>query len=115
MIISSAFSETTYMKCEHCKDQMTLQEGTKLVPCPYCMTAERLIKSIKGAIADSKKEKKTKQVEAFEAILYFLPDNPVMAVLEAEHYEVNHNLILMIRDTFHILPFGDKQYATTKV
>lgn len=104
-------SETHNMKCERCKDQLTIQEGNRLIPCPYCMTVERLIKSIKGAISDSKKEKRHDQVAAFEAILSFLPDYPVMAIMEAEYHQVNFNLILMIRDTFDVLPFGDKEYA----
>ncbi len=110
MIDSSALFRDTSMKCERCKDQLTIQEGTKLLACPYCMTEERLIKSLKGAIADSKKEKKDEQVAAFEAILHFLPHDPVMALLEAEYHNVNYNLVLMIRDTFDILPFGDQTY-----
>lgn len=109
--ISPAFIQDYHnMKCEHCKDQLTIQEGSKLLPCPYCMTADRLIKSIKGAIVDSKKEKKHDLVTALESILHFLPNDPVMALLEAEYHQVNYNLIVMIRDTFSILPFGDNNY-----
>jgi hypothetical protein len=98
------------MKCEHCKDELTIQEGNKLVPCPYCMTSDRLMNSLKRAIADSKKDKKQELAQQLQSILNFLPDYPVMALLEAEHHKVNYNLILMIRDTYQILPFGDQSY-----
>jgi DNA-directed RNA polymerase subunit RPC12/RpoP len=107
-------SETFNMKCERCKDQFTIQEGNRLIPCPYCMTPERLMKSIKGAIADSRKEKRHDLVAGLEAVLQFLPDSPVMAILEAEHHILNTNLILMIRDTFNVLPFGDQSYQNPR-
>ena len=95
------------IKCEHCNDRQVLQQGKKLTACPYCMTEERLISSINRAIVDAKKEGKTPLADKLQLVLNFLPESPVMAIMEAEALGLNNSLILMIRDAYHVLPFGD--------
>lgn len=98
------------MKCETCKDAKVIDKKGKFVPCPYCMTEEKLVKAIKGAIKDFRKEKNDAQADKLQKVLDFLPDYPVMAIMEAEALDLNPNISLMIRDTFGTLPFGDVSY-----
>lgn len=98
------------IKCSYCNNRQVTQKGKKLVPCPYCFTEEKLISSIKRAIDDANKEGKKDFAAKLQSVLNFLPDYPVMAILQAEAYSMNNSLILMIRDSFNILPFGDQEY-----
>ena len=95
------------IKCEHCNDRQVMQQGKKLIPCPYCITEEKLMSSIRRAISDAKKEGKKDFAGKLQLVLSFLPESPVMAIMEAEALELNNSLILMIRDAYHVLPFGD--------
>lgn len=100
-------------KCEHCKNGK-IKKGKRTVNCPYCMSENRLVAAIKKTITDSKKEGKNEFAEKLQIVLNHLPEYPVMAILEAEYLEMNPNLILMIRDSFEILPFGDQTYKGEK-
>lgn len=77
--------------------------------CPYCMNPTKLETSIDRAIKDCGKKDK-KLGEKLKIVRSFLPDYPIIAMLEAENLELNQNLILLIRDTYGILPFGDVKY-----
>jgi hypothetical protein len=93
------------IRCHHCNDRQLLIQGKKSTPCPYCINEERLITSIKRAISDAKKDGKKELAIKLQSVLSFLPEYPVVAILEAEALELNENFILMIRDSFNILPF----------
>lgn len=97
-------------RCEHCHGRQFI----KNVPCPYCMTEEKLMNSLKRAIADSKKEGKKELAGKLQIVLDHLPEYPVMAIMEAEYLELNTSLVLMIRDSFDVLPFGDQTYKAQK-
>jgi hypothetical protein len=100
------------MKCEHCNNRQFIPQGKKMIPCPYCVTEERLMASLKRAVADAKKDKKWDFANKIEIILSYLPEYPVMAILEAEEMGLNENLILMIRDSFNVRPFMDAEYKS---
>jgi len=95
------------MKCEHCNNRQFIPQGKKMVPCPYCVTEDRLMASLKRAIVDAKKEKRWDFARDLEKVLSYLPEYPVIAALEAEELGMNDNIIAMIRDSFNVLPFGD--------
>jgi hypothetical protein len=99
------------MKCEQCQDRKVIKQGKSMVDCPYCVTGAKLIGSLTRAVADAKKERNDEMAHKLSAVLRFLPDYPVMAILECEALNMNPNLILMIRDSFGVLPFGDVVYS----
>lgn len=98
------------IKCERCNNRQYITQGKKMVPCPYCVTEEKLMASFKRAISDAKKEGKSELAGKLKQVLSFLPEYPIMAILEAEALEMNENIVLMISDSFRILPFGDIEY-----
>jgi hypothetical protein len=81
-----------------------------MIPCPYCLSEDKLVSCIKRAIVDARKDKKEELANKLQAVLNFLPEWPVMAILEAEALELNENFILMIQDSFNVLPMGDINY-----
>lgn len=101
---------STMIKCNHCNDRKIIKQGSKPVTCPYCVTEERLVVAIKRAIEDSVKANRKEFAKKLEKVLYFLPESPVMAVLEAEALDLPENFVIMIRDSFDIRPFGDRTY-----
>lgn len=101
-------------KCEHCKNGK-IKQGRSTVSCPYCMSEDRLVSAIKKFIADEKKSGNSELAGKMQIVLSHLPDYPVMAILEAEYLGLNNNLILMIRDSFEVLPFGDQTYKGQKI
>jgi hypothetical protein len=44
-------------------------------------------------------------VSKLNAVLNFLPDYPVMAVLEAEYYQLPKDFIKILKDTFKVKSF----------
>ena len=80
--------------------------------CPYCMNPTKLETSIDRAIKDCLKGDK-QLGKKLAVIRSFLPEYPIIAILEAEHLGLNQNLILLIRDTYGVLPFGDVKYKET--
>lgn len=98
-------------KCEYCQNKQVIQQGRKLVPCQYCMTEDKLMSALKRAVVDAKKEGKSEFAKKLQTIIDYLPESPVIAIMEAEYLELNNSLILMIRDAFQILPFGDSKYV----
>lgn len=100
-------------KCEHCKNGK-IKQGKGAIDCPYCMSSTRLVDAIKKTINDAKKKGETELAGKLQIVLSHLPEYPVMAVLEAEYLGMNNSLILMIRDSFEILPFGDQNYKGEK-
>lgn len=101
-------------KCEYCQNKQVIQQGKKLVPCQYCMTEDKLMSALKRAVVDAKKEGKKEFAGKLQIVIDYLPEYPVMAIMEAEYLELNNSLILMIRDAFQVLPFGDNEYEKEK-
>lgn len=98
-------------KCEYCQNKQVIQQGRKLIPCQYCMTEDKLMSALKRAVVDAKKEGKDIFAKKLQIVIDYLPEYPVMAAMEAEYLELNNSLILMIRDAFQTLPFGDNKYV----
>lgn len=101
-------------KCEHCNNTKFVKQGKKSVPCTHCMNEERLMNSIRRAIEDSRREGKTVLASHLTLVLSYLPDYPVIAMLEAEEMHLNSSLIMMIQDAFDVRPLGDVTYAAEK-
>lgn len=99
-------------KCEHCNDGK-IKQGKTLKVCPYCITEDRLMAALKRTIADYKKEGKNDYAGKLQIVLGHLPEYPVMALLEAEYLGLSNSLIMLIRDSFQVLPFGDQIYEST--
>jgi len=78
-----------------------------MVDCPYCTTEEKLIIAIKRAISDSKKGGREEFAKKLEKVLAFLPEWPIMAILEAQALSLPDNFIIMLQDSFSVLPLGN--------
>ena len=100
-------------KCEHCKNGK-IKQGKSTITCPYCMSASRLVAALKKTVNDEKKDGNVEHAGKLQIVLNHLPDYPVMAIMEAEYLGMNNNLVLMIRDCFGVLPFGDQDYKGQK-
>ena len=80
-------------------------------PCKHCMTPERFQKTIDTAIKNCNVVSDGKRKQALITVKNNLPDYPVMALLEAEHYGgFTTDFIEMLRDAYHIKPFKDVNY-----
>ena len=101
-------------KCEYCQNKQVIQQGKKLVPCQYCMTEDKLMSALKRAVVDAKKEGKNDFAKKLQTIIDYLPESPVIAIMEAEYLEMNSSLIIMIQEAFHVLPFGDNEKEKKK-
>ena len=87
-------------KCHNCKDSHYLKQGKKTVQCPYCISEDKLVSTIKRAIADAVKENKLTLADNLNSVLEFLPESSVMAVLEAQALDLPENFVIMIQDSF---------------
>jgi hypothetical protein len=96
--------KATFM-CPHCQDKGMILTNTSVVVCNHCLQPDEVLEAlhitIKKAVADSKFE------FAFnlQAILAFLPEYPVIAVMEAEERNMDHFLTDTLRKTFQVMPF----------
>ena len=93
------------MKCPYCNDKGYIQRGDTTVACS-CVDGSKIIKGMRSAIRDFEKCGKHESAQNLVAVLMFLPDYPVVAVMEAEAQGLHEDFILMIRDAFHIKPFA---------
>ena len=100
-------------KCEYCNNGK-VKQGKSVRDCPYCMSATRLVDALRKTITDDRKEGKKDHADKLQLVLNHLPEYPVVAVLEAEYLGLNSSLILLIQDTFEVLPFGDQNYKKQK-
>lgn len=67
---------------------------------------EKFLNTLDKAIKDCARNKNNKKLEKdLRAIRDFLPDYPVMAVLEAEVRGMKDDFVIMLSDSFKILPF----------
>lgn len=86
------------IKCIHCLDS-----GGK---CNHCLSSEQFIAVLETAAYQAASENKKGLEEALNRILFFLPENPVMAMLEAESDEnITDNLVCFIRQQFNVRKF----------
>ena len=99
-------------KCKHCYDGYVKKNGI-YTPCKHCITPERFEKTLEKAIescgADYLRKKTLLNIK------YNLPDYPIMALLEAEHYgQFSKDFIRMLKSAYDIKPFMDVKYKKYK-
>lgn len=83
------------MKCNYC-----LNSGEK---CNHCLSDEQFISVLEAAAYQAALDKNKDLEDALNKILNFLPEEPVMAMLEAEASEhITENVILFIRQQFNV-------------
>ncbi len=95
-------------RCKYCEEGYVKKNGV-YTPCKHCMTPERFEKTLNTAIAncggDLLKQK------ALIRVKENLPEYPVMAILEAEHYgKFTKEFMSMLRLAYDIKPFVDANY-----
>jgi hypothetical protein len=66
---------------------------------------EKFMRSLHKAIKESKNRKQDKLHEGMVAVKDFLPEYPVMALLEAEARELNGMFIKYLKDAFNLKHF----------
>ena len=64
------------------------------------------VQGIRGAIKNLEQNGYLEAAQNLAAVLIFLPDYPVMAVMEAEARKLHKDFIQMISNTFHVKPFA---------
>ena len=95
-------------KCKHCEEGYVKKNGV-YTPCRHCITPERFEKTLETAIQNCKTDLLRRKT--LIRIKGNLPDYPVMAILEAEHYgQFSKSFTKMLRDAYDVKPFMDVQY-----
>lgn len=92
------------MKCKNCGDKGFLKQGNVITACPDCITPGRLIDCMKVSI-DTFASREPELARKFAKIVQFLPEYPVMAVLEAEFQKIDFNFIEVLYKVFEIRHF----------
>ena len=64
-----------------------------------------MIKSLKKTYKEAKSDGQENFACNLKAILKFLPESSVVAVMEAEYREMDEYLLTILRNTFKVLPF----------
>jgi len=86
--------------CNFCSGGL-INQNNSITTCQYCLTEDRVIEAIKLAVYTI--EDLGGDSDDLRAILEFLPDYPVVAVMEAEIRNVNKYIVEIIKNTFHVL------------
>jgi hypothetical protein len=96
--------------CEYCQDGYVKKNGV-LRPCQHCITPDRFQTTIETAIKNCVIAGDGQRKHALKEIANNLPDYPIMALLEAEHYGgFTKDFIEMMKDAYQIKPFKDVDY-----
>jgi len=86
------------IKCIHCLDS-----GGK---CNHCLSSKQFIAVLETAAYQAASENKKELEDVLNRIINFLPDEPVMAVMEAESSQyITENLLLLLREQFNVRKF----------
>ena len=97
-------------KCQHCTEGYVKTNGI-YTPCRHCITPERFQKTIEQAIKNCDLTTDYERKGALTRVKENLPDYPVMAVLEAEHYGgFSKDFMQMLKEAYGINPFKDVKY-----
>jgi hypothetical protein len=97
-------------KCPKCDGKGVIKEDGGYTSCPKCLTPERFESSIQKAINKCKRSGDNNRLEDLTSVKSFLPDYPVMAVMEAEARNLNKDFISMLRQSFGVRGFEDRNY-----
>ena len=97
-------------KCKHCHEGYIKKNGI-FTPCSYCITPDRFKITIERAIKNCDVTNDYEKKGALTRVKENLPDYPVMALLEAEHYGgFKKEFIQMLKDAYDIRTFKDVKY-----
>ena len=95
-------------KCKHCEEGYVKKNGV-YTPCKHCITPERFEKTLQTAIQNCSTDLARRKT--LTTIKGNLPDYPVMALMEAEHYgKFSKDFVSMLKDAYDIKPFMDVIY-----
>ena len=97
-------------QCPRCGGRGVVSQGDSYISCPECLTPEKFLKAIDKAIRECKHENKKEKLAALEAVKSFLPEYPVMALLEAEARNLNPKFVRMLQQSFGVRAFADQKY-----
>lgn len=97
-------------QCPRCGGRGVVPQGSSYISCPECLTPEKFLKAIEKAIRECKHEQKKDKLAALEAVQSFLPEYPVMALLEAEAHNLNPKFVSMMQHSFAVRTFADRKY-----
>jgi hypothetical protein len=99
-------------RCKYCEDGYVKKNGV-YTPCQHCITPERFEKTLDKAIASCGPDYFRKKT--LSNIKDNLPDYPIMALLEAEHYgQFSKDFMRMLKSAYDIKPFMDVKYKKYK-
>jgi hypothetical protein len=89
--------------CDRCEDTgFTSSVVGTVVECECCKKARSMVKLIQRTIDECYKKHMYKDIADLSAILEFLPEYPVMAVLEAYAKGIDKKIICNIMETFRV-------------
>ena len=95
-------------RCKYCEEGYVKKNGV-YTPCKHCITPERFEKTLNTAIANCGTDVFRKRT--LIRIKENLPDYPVVALLEAEHYgQFSKDFVSMLKEAYDIKPFMDVNY-----
>jgi len=95
-------------RCKYCEEGYVKKNGV-YTPCKHCITPERFEKTLNTAIANCGSDFLKKKI--LLRIKQNLPDYPVMALMEAEHYgKFSKDFIRMLKEAYDVKPFMDVIY-----
>tara|TARA_R100001509_G_scaffold158419_1_gene123581 strand:+ start:319 stop:627 length:309 start_codon:yes stop_codon:yes gene_type:complete len=94
-------------KCKYCEEGYVKKNGV-YTPCKHCITPDRFQVTLEKAIANCADSMKKK---ALIKIKENLPEYPVVALMEAEHYgKFSKEFISTLKQAYDIKPFMDVVY-----
>lgn len=95
-------------RCTRCEGGYVKKNGI-LTPCNHCITPDRFEITVEKAIKSCTHDAERKRV--LLEIKNNLPEYPIMALMEAEHYgEFSKDFMSMLKRAYDIKPFMDVKY-----
>lgn len=88
--------------CPYCQGSGKIIHNGEIKKCNYCNVGDNLITAIRDAAIICTKNGEYQQAYLLNRILSFLPDYPVLAVMEAEELDMDETFIELLRDSFNI-------------
>lgn len=90
-------------RCPKCNNKRIVKENNKILFCTACIDEDKLIQSLKAFLENNETNKSCRQlVTDVRAILSFLPDYPVMAIMEAAERGFNVDAIQLMKKVFKV-------------
>lgn len=93
--------------CKKCKDKGSYEENGSFLTCVFCGGRQKCMMQLKISMANAKSSGNKELYQNLVAVKKFLPQYPVMAVLEAEAREMLPSFISFLRLSFDIKAFHE--------